>query len=126
MIDEKKKINRFEDMPVWQDAQDFAVSIYSITKNFPKEEQYALSSQLKRAASSISANIAEGFGRKSSKDKIQFYRVAYGSLLETKNFIYLSKRLNYINGTSQDEIVKASEHLQKQINAIMAYLKENA
>jgi four helix bundle protein len=125
MID-KKKINSFEDMPVWQDAQDYAVVIYLTTKKFPKEEQYALTSQLRRAASSISANIAEGFGRKSSKDKAQFYRIAYGSLLETKNFIYLATRLNYLREEGQTKLIDNSEHLQKQINAILAYFKQNA
>ena len=81
MID-KKKILKFEDMPVWQDAQDYAVLVYGITKKFPKDELYALTSQMRRAASSISANIAEGFGRQSKKDKAHFYSMAYGSLLK--------------------------------------------
>ena len=112
-------------MEVWQDAQDFAVAIYMLTKNFPKDELYALTNQMRRASSSISANIAEGFGRKSAKEKAQFYRVAYGSLLEVKNFSYLSKRLGYIDEASINKIITSSEHLQKQINAILAYFKDN-
>lgn len=123
---EKEKIERFEDMQVWQDAQNLAVSVYSLTKSFPAEEQYALSNQMRRCSSSISANIAEGFGRKSSKDKSQFYRIAYGSLLETKNFIYLAQRLNYIPEATTVNLVNEIESLQRQINAILGYFKNNA
>lgn len=123
MID-KKKLQKFEDMPVWQDAQGFAVLIYGLTKTFPKDEQYGLVSQMRRAASSISANIAEGFGRNSSKDKAHFYSIAYGSLLEVKNFVYLARRLNYIKADDETKLVNASHALQKQINAISAYLKK--
>lgn len=121
MID--KKIAKFEDMPVWNDAINFAVLIYELTKKLPKEEQFALTSQTRRAASSVSANIAEGFGRPTHKDKAHFYAIAYGSLLETKNFIYLTRRLNYIEADDETQLVIASIHLQKQINAIISYLK---
>ena len=119
----KDKIARFEDMPVWQDAQDFAVLIYELTKSFPKDELYSLTNQMRRAASSVSANIAEGFGRNTSKDHANFYRIAYGSLLETKNFIYLSKRLGYIE--SEVRFVSDVENLQKQIQGIIKYFKQN-
>jgi four helix bundle protein len=122
---EKEKITRFEDLPVWQAAQDLAVLIYSHTGLFPGEEKYALVSQLRRAASSVSANIAEGFGRKSAKDKLQFYRIAYGSLLETKNFIYLSTRLGYTDKNKGKEMIERIESLQKQINAIVGYFNNN-
>lgn len=121
----KSKISRFEDMTVWQDSQDFAVRIYELTKAFPKEEMYTLTNQMRRSSSSISANIAEGFSRKSNKDKAQFYRIAHGSLLETKNFVYLTKRLGYIDYEQEDELVKVSEHLQKQIQAILKYFKNH-
>ena len=120
---DKAKIQKFEDMPVWHDAQDFAVSIYKLTKKFPKSEIYGLTSQMQRASSSISANIAEGFGRTSVKDKAHFYSIAYGSLLEVKNFVYLVERLNYIESGEATNLIKASNHLQRQINAISSYLK---
>lgn len=120
------KISRFEDMPVWQDSQDFAVLIYGVTKVFPKDELYGLTSQLRRASSSVSANIAEGFGRRSNKDTSNYYKIAYGSLLETKNFVYLAKRLGYINTETEVQLINDSEHLQKQINAILRYFKLHA
>lgn len=115
------KITRFEDMTVWQDAQDFAVSVYGITKSFPSDERFAIIDQMRRAASSISANIAEGFGRKSRKDMLHFYSIAYGSLLETKNFVYLSRKLGYLDTAQEEVLIYAVENLQKQLNAINRY-----
>lgn len=112
-------------MRVWQDAQDFAVSIYAITKHFPDQERYALTDQMRRASSSISANIAEGFGRKSKKDMLHFYSISYGSLLESKNFIYLAKRLGYMNDTQQGALIDEVENLQKQLNAINTYFRNH-
>lgn len=111
------KIESFEQLTVWQEGQNLAVSIYSITKNFPKDELFALTNQLRRAASSISANIAEGFGRQTSKDKIHFYVMAYGSLLEVKNFLYLSNKLTYINDKDLDKLLQQCASCQKLINA---------
>jgi four helix bundle protein len=125
MID-KKKIERFEDMQIWNDSQDFVVEIYKITKKFPKEELYALTIQMRRACSSISANIAEGFGRGSNKDKSHFYHIALGSLLETKNFVYLSSRLKYMIQEDSDKLVTEIDLVNKQITAILKYFKENA
>lgn len=122
----RKKIERFEDMSVWVDSQNFAVLIYEITKTFPSDELHSLTNQMRRASSSISANIAEGFGRRSVRERSQFYRIAYGSLLETKNFVYLSRRLNYIDADSETQLLAASEGLQKQINAILKYFSSHA
>lgn len=114
-----KKISRFEDLRVWQDAIDFAVLIYSSTKLFPKDEIYGLTSQMRRAASSISANIAEGFGRRSIKDKSHFYTMAYGSILEVKNFLHLSFRLEYIEENSVQNLLATALSIQKQLNALI-------
>ncbi len=121
-----KKLTRFEDMAVWQESQELAVLIYSVTKTFPKEEVYGLTSQLRRASSSVSANIAEGFGRGTNKDKAQFYRIALGSLLETKNFLYLAARLDYVGQPKVDEVLQNIESVHNQINAILKYFKSNA
>lgn len=91
------KITRFEDLVVWQESIDITVRVYQITKLFPKEEIFGITSQMRRAASSVPANIAEGFGRRSIKDKLHFYDIVYGSLLETKNFLYLAQKLEYID-----------------------------
>lgn len=117
------KIDSFEQLKVWQESQALAVTVYTITKSFPKEEQFALTNQLRRAASSISANIAEGFGRESPKDKSHFYTMAYGSLLEIKNFLYLSQKLGYISEDGLSAILPQTVSCQKLINASKRSLK---
>ncbi len=114
-----KTPKNFEDLEVWQKAIDLAVEIYSITKTYPKEELYALSNQMRRAASSISANIAEGYGRYNIKEKTQFYKIANGSLLEVKSFCYLSHKLGYITVEELDTILLGIVPLQKQLNALI-------
>ncbi len=121
----KEKITRFEDMPVWQESQDFAVEVYKLTKTFPKDELYALTNQMRRASSSVSANIAEGFGRKTDKDKANFYHIALGSLLETKNFIYLAGRLQYLDQQEIDKTIPLINSVHRQITAILKYFKKN-
>lgn len=111
------KIESFEQLTVWQESQDLAVSIYSITRNFPKDEMFAITNQIRRASSSISANIAEGFGRQTSKDKIHFYVMAYGSLLEVKNFLYLSNKLAYLSDKDLGDLLQQCISCQKLINA---------
>lgn len=91
----EKRINTFEDLETWQFAHKFALGIYKITKGFPKDELYGLVSQLRRAALSITSNIAEGFSRYHYNDKIRFYYNARGSISEVKNCIILSRDLNY-------------------------------
>ena len=115
-------LDSFEKLTVWQESQLFAINIYKATKTFPKEELFGITSQLRRAASSISANIAEGFGRTTTKDKLHFYTIAYGSLLETKNFLYLSEKLGYISKQDLDTLIEQSVGCQKLINAFKAGL----
>lgn len=107
---------KFEDLTCWQEAIDLAVVIYRQTGTFPNSERFGLTNQLRRAASSISANIAEGFGRHTNKDKNKFYSIAYGSLLETKSFIYLAAKLGYLPQDTVTDLVNQTL-LQKRINA---------
>ncbi len=111
------KIESFEQLTVWQKSQDLAVTVYLVTKSFPKDELFAITNQLRRAASSISANIAEGFGRQTGKDKVHFYVMAYGSLLEVKNFLYLSNKLKYLGDEDLQSILLQCMDCQKLINA---------
>lgn len=120
----KTSINEFEKLDVWQRTQDAAVLVYKLAGKFPADERYSLTSQIKRAVASISANIAEGFGRQSEKEKIQFYSVAYGSLLETKNHLYLAVKLGFID---QQELQDALEQLticQKQLASLIKVIKD--
>jgi four helix bundle protein len=117
------RITSFEDLVVWQESQNFAVAVYKLTKLFPKDELFAMTSQLRRAVSSISANIAEGFGRSSTNDKLHFYTMAYGSLLEVKNFLYLAEKLEYITYAQLETLINQSISCQKLINAFKSGLK---
>ncbi|RWZ78953.1 MAG: four helix bundle protein [Candidatus Chaera renei] len=117
------KITSFESLTVWQETQLFAVEVYKATRTFPKEELFAITSQLRRAATSISANIAEGFGRTAVNDKVRFYTMAYGSLLEVKNFPYLSEKLGYLRKDRLDNLIEQSVACQKLINAFKTGLK---
>lgn len=116
-------VKSFEDLQVWQESQNLAVEIYKITKKFPKEELFAMTSQLRRAASSISANLAEGFGRTAKNDKLHFYTIAYGSLLEVKNFLYLAERLDYIDRDNLDLLINHCTSCQRLINAFKAGIR---
>lgn len=116
-------VRSFEDLLVWQEAQELAVAIYKITKLYPKDELFGITNQLRRAASSVSANIAEGFGRITVKDKLQFLAIAYGSLLETKNFVYLSGKLNYIDDAQQTQLLEQCTRCQKLLNGFRRSLQ---
>ena len=85
----------FQDLLVWQKAHSFVISVYRITTTFPKHELFGLSSQFRRAAVSIPANISEGFGKRSKADKARFFNIAQGSAEECRYYLILSKDLGY-------------------------------
>lgn len=91
------KIQFFTDLIVWQKGHSFVLDIYKITKKFPKEEQYGLTSQLRRAAVSITSNIAEGFYRRGKREKIQFLYISLGSVAESENQLYIARDLQYFS-----------------------------
>lgn len=91
------KIQDFTDLLVWQEAHKLSVGVYKLTENFAKSEQFSLVSQLRRASSSVTANIAEGFGRKAPKDQGHFYTMASGSLYELRDHLYLARDVRFIN-----------------------------
>lgn len=96
--------NGFKSLIVWQKAYGLALEIYTLTKSFPKNEQYGLISQIRRAAISISANIAEGYERNYRKEYIQFLMIAKGSLGEVETYLLFSKDLGYITSDEYSKI----------------------
>lgn len=96
MIQDSRKIKEFTDLRVWQEAHALVLFIYTSTKKFPREELFALTNQMRRAAVSITSNIAEGFGRQGYREKIQFYYMAQGSLIELKNQLFVSRDVSYL------------------------------
>ncbi len=117
------KIKSFTDLIVWQEAYKLAILIYKITKSFPRDEIYSLTDQIRRAATSIAANIAEGFGRQTYKEKIQFYYLAQGSLTELKNFILISNGIGYLKGMEFDELVKQANYVHQLLQGLITKSK---
>jgi four helix bundle protein len=104
MTDEGK-IRDFTDLQAWQFAHKLVLKVYKITNKLPRSESFGLISQLQRASVSITSNIAEGFGRQTIKEKIQFYYLAQGSLTEVKNQLILTRDLEYIPIQEFDDIM---------------------
>ncbi|MFA5076124.1 MAG: four helix bundle protein [Patescibacteria group bacterium] len=91
-----EKIKSFTDLIAWQRARELVLTIYKATENFPKKEIYGLTDQMRRAAVSVTSNIAEGFSRKSKADKAHFYTIAKSSLVELQNQLIIAKDINYL------------------------------
>jgi four helix bundle protein len=91
---------RFEDVDIWKKSHGFVLEVYRITELFPKHELYGLTSQLRRAAVSVPANFAEGFGKPTRPDKLRFYAIALGSLEECRYYLILAMDLGYANTAS--------------------------
>ncbi len=115
----------FKEMPVWQEAMEIAVEIYYFTEKLPREEDYSLTSQIRRAAVSISANIAEAFGRQHSKDKINFYYFARGSGMETMSHLEYGYRVKYFSDREVSDINKKLEALNSNLNKIIKSLRNS-
>lgn len=109
----------FTDLKAWQKSHQLALSIYKLTDNFPPSEQFGLSSQMRRAAVSVCSNLAEGFGRSSSKDKEHFYTMSGGSLYELKSQSLLAKDLSYISGKEFALLADQLNQTHKLINGLL-------
>lgn len=112
----------FNELEVWRKAKDLTIMIYRTTKQFPREELYGLADQLKRAANSVCANIAEGFSRYHTKDKIKFYYNARGSISECKSHLYIAKELGYIDSATLDDLIAKYNADGKMLNAMITSL----
>lgn len=119
------KSQSFEQLIVWQKAYSYVLAIYKITKQYPKEELFCLVNQMRRAAASITANIAEGYAKISSKDKLRFYNISQGSLEETRNFIILSKDLGYITLQDKEQLGIQAAEISRLLNAYCIALLKN-
>ncbi len=109
-----EKTKTFEELIVWQKTHCFVLLVYKITENFPRNEIYGLTSQFRRAAVSIAANIAEGYKKKDYKNKINFLNISHSSLEECRYSIILSKDLNYQH---EEELVNLANETGKLLNA---------
>lgn len=104
----QKGLSSFQQLNVWKKAHQLVLRVYELTGSFPKDERFGLISQMRRAAVSVPANIAEGFKRRGYREKTRFYNIAEGSLEELKYFFILSSDLGYLH-SNQDELDQADE-----------------
>jgi four helix bundle protein len=118
--------NSFEDMPVWQKAMDLAVRIHDLTERLPRKEDFGLTSQIRNSGLSVSGNIAEGFGRKHTKDKVKFYYNARGSLAETKNHLIYGHRVAYFTKSEFDEVSDSIKEIWKELNSLISSLSRRS
>src|ERR1043165_2688426 len=98
-------MQNYKDLKVWESAHQFTLNVYEATKSFPKEEIYSLTNQLKRASSSIPANIAEGCGKNTKLDFANFLNISLGSSNESEYLLLLAKDLNYLSIDEHDDLV---------------------
>lgn len=116
-------MNDYKELDVWRKAVALTTELYRLTATFPDAERYGLTSQIRRAATSIAANIAEGWGRGSRREYIQFLTIARGSLLEVETHLIISRNLGFLKS---DDLVKMSEPLRdigKMLNRLIAVLR---
>ena len=106
---------RLEDLIVWQKAHQFVLAVYRLSRTFPRSETYGLSSQFRRAAVSIAANIAEGFKKRGKADKLRFFNIAQGSIEESRYYLILAKDLEY------GDVSELSQLLEEVSKLLEAY-----
>lgn len=116
-------IKDFRDLKVWQKAHCLVLEVYKITKEYPVDERFGLVSQMRRAAVSIPANIAEGFKKRGLKDKTNFYNIAEGSLEELRYYLILLKDLQYC--MSVDSLWNLSEEIGRMLSNLIISIKES-
>ena len=120
----KKKIRKFTDLEAWQQARGLAKQTYNVAIILPKEEQYGLASQMKRAAVSVASNIAEGFKRDTMKDKIRFYVQAHGSLTELQNQIIIGNDVGLIEDGMKKGLLEFSDRVDALLTGLIRASKE--
>ena len=115
----------FENVIAWQKAHIFVLEVYKVTKHFPEDEKFGLTSQYRRAAVSIEANIAEGYKKLSRADKLRFFNIAQGSLEECRDYLILSRDLQYINNNEFETLHIKIEETSKLLNSYCKSIVDN-
>lgn len=119
-------LKSYKELIVWQKSIVLVKEIFHLTNFFPKSEMYGLTSQMRRAAVSIPSNIAEGYGRKSSREYSQFYSIAYGSALELETQLIITRELELVKKEEFDKINMLMEEVLKMLNVMTSRLKLNS
>lgn len=112
-------LRSFKDLRAWQEAHALVLEVYRISRTFPKEEAFGLTAQIRRAAVSVSSNIAEGFNRSSNKEKVQFYSMAIGSLAEVQNQLEIARDVSYVDTTTFASVSARALTVHKLLNGLI-------
>jgi four helix bundle protein len=123
--EESKGIRSYRDLRVWKEAMDLAVACYGMTRGFPKEETFGLTSQNRRAASSVAANIAEGYGRESPGQYVNFLRMAQGSLKELETHVLLASRVGVTTAADAEAMLARSEGVGKMLRGLIRSIQKS-
>src|SRR5208283_3877947 len=118
-------VRHYQELIVWQKAMDLVLLVYGATSGFPQKEVFGLTNQLRRAAVSIPSNIAEGQGRKTTRDFVHYLSISNGSLQELETQVILASRLNYIDEVQQTEILDRSAEFGRLINGLTKSLTKD-
>ncbi|MBI4165229.1 MAG: four helix bundle protein [Acidobacteria bacterium] len=116
-------MKNYKELEVWQKAKGFAVEMYRVTESFPRTEQFGLTSQIRRAATSIAANIAEGWGRGTTGEYIHFLMIARGSSMEVETHLIIAAELGYLNEKPLDEFQERIQRIGQMLNRLIQVLK---
>lgn len=114
--------NSFENLKVWQKSTHLIIGVYEVLTQFPDYEKYAMTAQIRRSVNSICANIAEGTGRRTKKDYINYLYIARGSLQEVKSFLLVSKKLGYVSENQLIELIEQADTIGKMLNGLIKSL----
>jgi four helix bundle protein len=117
------KVKSFEDLTVWQEAHKLTLEVYKLTVKFPGAEKYGVVSQLRRSSSAVPANIAEGFGRATTKELLRCLQIARGEPEETRYFVLLSRDLGYVTTQDYESVGQHCSGVGRLINALGSSLK---
>lgn len=119
----RESMRPHKNLDVWKKSVDFVIDIYKATENFPTDERFGLTSQLRRAAVSIPANIAEGAGRKSNKEFLNFLSIAQGSASEVETEILIAYRLDYLSLENYNSLIESLDNIGRMITGLSNHLK---
>ena len=120
---ESRQIKSFTDLDAWKEGHKLVLMVYTITKSFPKEEHFGLTTQKRRCVVSITSNLAEGFSRHSYKEKVYFYSMALGSVTELQNQLLVARDVGYIPADEFQKLAEQSVRVHKIINGLIKKTK---
>ncbi|MDX2027147.1 MAG: four helix bundle protein [Alphaproteobacteria bacterium] len=123
MTNSKPPVQSYKDLEVWQKSMDMVTAVYQVTKEFPKDELYTLTNQIRRSAISVPSNIAEGRGKRSTGDYIRFLNIAYGSISELETQLIISKNLGYVSSGKLDSLFTDINRIGRMLNGLISSLE---